>query len=73
MTETELRAAAMGIITYVSIVQTGHPPDEVDEDGFIEVAACLNDIAFERALEICADADMSAAELFTESEDDEDD
>ena len=64
MTDRELRAAAVGIITYCSICQTGQPPDLDEENEIVEAAAMLDNATFEMALEICSMADLDGMELF---------
>lgn len=71
LSDRELKIAAMAIITYVSIVQTGEPP-EIGDDDIIEAAAFLDDEAFEQTLEICSMSDIDALEMYEELEDDED-
>ncbi len=68
MTDNELKAAAVGIITYVCIMQTGEPP-EIDKDGqIVEASAILDNAILEQTLEICSVADVSSVELFEEEE-----
>ena len=68
MTDNELKAAAMGIITYVCIMQTGKPP-EIDEDGqIVEASAILDNAILEQTLAICSAADVSSVELFEEDD-----
>lgn len=68
MTDEELKAVAVGIITYVSIMQTGKPP-EIDEDGqIVEASAILDNAILEQALAICSAADVSSVELFEEND-----
>ena len=71
MTENELKAAAVGIITYVSLIQNdcipAITPGEVLDNG-----AFLDNVMFDKALELCSLADMDEVELY-QAEDDEDD
>lgn len=67
----DLKVAAMAIITYMSIAQTGAAP-EIGEDGVIEAAAFLEDEILEQTLEIISQSDIDKTEMF-EAEDDEDD
>lgn len=64
MNDRELRAAAVGIITYCSIAQTGEPPELDAEEQIIEAAAILDNETFDKALEICSMADIDGLELF---------
>jgi len=68
MTDNELKAAAVGIITYCYIEQTGHAPALDDESQIIEAEAYLNDAIFDKTLELCSLADMDSIELFREDE-----
>lgn len=68
MNDRDLKLAAIAVITYAYIVQTGQPP-ELDEDGIImEAAAFLDDNAFEKTLEICSYADPNSVEVFWEDD-----
>lgn len=68
MSDRDLKLAAIAVITYAYIVQTGHPP-ELDDDGIImEAAALLDDNAFEKTLELCSYADPDSVEVFWEDE-----
>jgi hypothetical protein len=69
MTENEMKAACIGILTYCQIVQTREPP-AYDDDGNIECAAVLDEEAMEKTLEILSMASTDEAELFS-AEDDE--
>lgn len=66
MNDRELRAAAVGIITYCSIVQTGEPPKLDCEDQILEAAAYLDNAILDKTLEICSFADLDGLELFEE-------
>lgn len=68
MTDRELRAAAVGIITYCSMCQTGQPPDLDEEEQIMEAAAYLDNETFDKALEICSYADLDGIELFEEED-----
>ncbi len=63
MNDRELKAAAVGIITYCSICQTGNAPELDDENQIIEAAAFLDNVFLEKALEICSAADLDDVEL----------
>lgn len=69
MTERELKAAAVGIITYACLLQTGSPPP-IDEEGMLEATAFLVDELLEQTLQICAEASLDDMELFEVEEDD---
>lgn len=64
MTDRELQAVSIGIITYIYIIENGHLPEWGDNGG-IEVGAELIDEAFEATLEMCSMMDMDQLELFT--------
>jgi hypothetical protein len=64
MTERELSAAAVGIITYCSLCQTGEPPQIDSEEKIIEAAAFLDSKIFDTALQICSAADLDGLDLF---------
>ena len=68
MTDRELRAAAVGIITYCSMCQTGEPPNLNEEEQIVEAAAYLDNETFDKALEICFYADLDGLELFEEED-----
>lgn len=68
MNDRELRAAAVGIITYCSICQTGEPPELDSEDQIMEASAYLDNEILDKALEICSYADLDDMELFEEEE-----
>lgn len=68
MTERELKAAAVGIITYCSLCQTGHAPEFDSENQMVEAAAFLDNNVFESALEICSAANLDGLELSYEGE-----
>lgn len=70
LTDRELKVAAMAVITYNHIVQTGRPPI-IGDDDVIEAEAFLDNEIFEQTLQICAAGDIDALELY-EVEDDED-
>lgn len=63
MTERELKAAAVGIITYVHIMQTGEPPKMEDGTFVMETAAFLDNNAFDTTLGICTYANLDMVEL----------
>lgn len=63
MTERELKAAAVGIITYCSLCQTGKAPKLDEESQMVENAAFLDNNMFEVALEICSVANLDGLEL----------
>lgn len=69
MNDRELKAAAVGIITYCSICQTGEPPTLDSEDQIIEAAAYLDTVVLDKALEICSYADLDDIELAEEDDD----
>lgn len=64
MTERELSAAAVGIITYCSLCQTGETPQINSEEKKIEAAAFLDSAVFDMALQICSSADLDGLDLF---------
>lgn len=66
MTDRELRAAAVGIITYCSMCQTGEPPNLNEEEQILEAAAYLDNEILDKALEICSYADLDGLELLEE-------
>ena len=68
MTDRELKAAAIGIITYVQMCQTGKPPQLDMEEQIIESAAYLDNATFDKALEICSYANLDDVELFEETD-----
>lgn len=68
MTDRELRAAAVGIITYCSMCQTGEPPNLDEEEQILEAAAYLDNEILDKALEICSYADLDGLELFEEED-----
>lgn len=68
MTERELKAAAVGIITYCSLCQTGHAPEFDNENQMVEAAAFLDNNIFESTLEICSAANLDGLELSYEGE-----
>lgn len=68
MNDRELRAAAVGIITYCSIAQTGEAPQLDEEEQIVEAAAYLDNETFDKALEICSMADLDSIELFEEED-----
>ena len=70
MTERELKAAAVGIITYCSLCQTGEPPELDAEDQIMEASAYLDNEILDKALEICSYAYLDDIEL-SEMDDDE--
>ena len=69
MNDRELKAAAVGIITYCYIVQTGEAPTLDAENQIMEAGAVLDNAIFDKALEICSMADLDSVELFEEDED----
>lgn len=68
MNDRELRAAAVGIITYCSIMQTGEPPELDNEEQILEAAAFLDNAILDTTLEICSYADLDGLELFEEED-----
>ena len=64
MTERELSAAAVGIITYCSLCQIGETPQIDSEEKIIEAAAFLDSKIFDTALQICLAADLDGLNLF---------
>ena len=68
MNDRELKAAAVGIITYCYIMQTGEPPTLDVENQIIEAAAILDNSVFDKALEICSMANMDSIELTQEDD-----
>lgn len=68
MTDRELKAAAVGIITYCYMMQTGEPPTLDVEEQIVEAGAILDNAVFDKALEICSIADMDSIELTQEDE-----
>lgn len=68
MSDRDLKLAAVAVITYAYIVQTGELP-ELDEDGnFIEVAAFLDENALEKTLELCSYANLDSLEVLWEAD-----
>ena len=63
MNDRELRAAAVGIITYCSIAQTGQVPMLDEEEQMVETSAFLDNAIFDKALEICSYADLDDIQL----------
>lgn len=63
MNDRELRAAAVGIITYCSICQTGEPPELDSEEQIVEAAAVLDNAILDKVLEICSYADLDEIEF----------
>lgn len=68
MTDRELRAAAVGIITYCSILQTGAAPELDTEEQILEAVAYLDNAILDKTLEICTYADLDGLELFEEED-----
>lgn len=68
MNDRELKAAAVGIITYCYIMQTGEPPTMDVENQIVEAAAILDNSVFDKALEICSMANMDSIELTQEDD-----
>lgn len=68
MNDRELQAAAVGIITYCSICQTGKPPDLDEEEQIVEAGAILDDAILEQTLSICSTCDLDGLELFETEE-----
>lgn len=68
MNDRELKAAAVGIITYCYIMQNGEPPTLDVENQIVEAAAILDNSVFDKALEICSMADMDSIELTQEDD-----
>lgn len=69
MTENELKAAAVGIITYCYMMQTGEPPTLDIDEQIVEAGAILDNAIFDKTLEICSFADMDSIELTQEDDD----
>lgn len=67
MTDRELRAAAVGIITYEHIRQHGEAPPLDTEEQIVEAAAELDNATFDMALQICSYASLDGLELFEET------
>ena len=68
MNDREVKAAAVGIITYCYIIQTGEPPTLDVENQIVEAAAILDNSVFDKALEICSMANMDSIELTQEDD-----
>lgn len=68
MPDRELKAVAVGIITYCYIEQTGTVPYLDDDSQIMETSAVLDNTIFDKVLEICSMADMDSIELFQEDE-----
>jgi hypothetical protein len=68
MNDRELQAAAVGIITYCSILQTGEPPKLDEENQIIETAAILENEILEATLEILSEAELDGLELYEAQE-----
>jgi len=68
MNDRELKAAAVGIIAYCSMCQTGQLPMLDDENQIIEASAFLDNEILDKVLEICSMADLDDIELL-ETED----
>lgn len=68
----DLKVAAMAIITYFSIQQTGAPP-EIDEDGVIEASAFLDNAILEQTLSLIANSDIDGTEMYEVEDEDDDD
>ena len=64
MTDRELKAVAVGIITYCYIEQTGTVPCIDGNSQIMETSAVLDNAIFDKVLEICSMADMDSIELF---------
>ena len=71
MTDNELKAAAVGIITYASMIQTDDVP-EISPEGWIESGAFLDNVTFDKALELCSLIDIDNIELYEEEDEDDD-
>lgn len=72
ISDRDLRLAAMAIITYVGITQTGSPP-QIGDDGIIEAGAYLDNEVFEQTLEIISMGDIDQIEMYeVDDEEDED-
>lgn len=71
MTERELKAVAVGIITYCQIVQTKALPAYDEETQTLEGSAYLDSAALDKTLEICSNSILDDLELF-EADDDDD-
>ena len=63
MTDRELKAAAVGIITYCHLIQTGEIPLLDDDEQIIETSAFLDNAILDKALEICSYADLDEVQL----------
>lgn len=70
MTDREMRIAAMAVITFASILETGHPP-EADENGVVMAAAYISNEVFEQVFELLDSCDLDALELFEEEKEDD--
>ena len=68
MNDRELKAAAVGIITYCYIMQTGKAPELDAENQMMEAGAFLDNAVFDKTLELCSYADMDSIELTQEDD-----
>ena len=68
MTDRELKAVAVGIITYCYIEQTGTVPCIDGDSQIMETSAVLDNAIFDKVLEICSYVDLDSIELFQEDE-----
>ena len=65
MTERELRAAAVGIMVYKQIEQSGGGEFTRDEDGDLEIEADLIAEWMERAMEVCEGIEIGQGLMVT--------
>lgn len=63
MNDRELRAAAIGIITYCHMCQTGEMPELDPGNQILEAAAVLDNAILDKVLEICSYADLDEIEF----------
>lgn len=71
MTDNELKAAAVGIITYVSLIQNGEIPS-ITPGEVLDNGAYLDNALFDKALELCSLANIDDVELYEAGDDDDD-
>lgn len=64
MTDRELRAAAIGVLVYEHLMQTGGAVIEHDADGGLAIAADLVDEFMEYTLKVCSEVDLEAGSEF---------
>lgn len=67
--DRDLKLAAMAIILYTAISENGEAP-EVDDEGFIEAGAYLDDEALELTLQQLSEMSIDDCEMYEEPEDD---